>query len=99
MYHQYRPNNLERLYEAQHYTYGYKVQLLLRALGLYMEVRKVAGCAKPQKGSFRPQNRFSPFSAHISMVLPIARQVYIAFGVYGQPHVLTLGYFILLSVY
>ncbi|OEU23360.1 hypothetical protein FRACYDRAFT_233533 [Fragilariopsis cylindrus CCMP1102] len=31
------------------------------------------------------------------MVLPIAHQVYIAFGVYGQPHELTLGYFIPLS--
>ena len=33
MHHQYRPNNLEKLYGAQHYTYGYKVQLLLSALG------------------------------------------------------------------
>ena len=33
MHHQYRPNNLEKLYGAQHYTYGYKVQLLLRAIG------------------------------------------------------------------
>ena len=56
------------------------------------EARKVSGCAKPPKGSFRLQNRFSPFSTHISIVLPIACQVYIAFGVYGQPHVLTLGY-------
>ncbi|OEU07202.1 hypothetical protein FRACYDRAFT_251534 [Fragilariopsis cylindrus CCMP1102] len=32
MHHQYRSNNLERLYGAQHYTYRYKVQLLLRAV-------------------------------------------------------------------
>ena len=44
----------------------------------------VTGCAKTQKGSFRPQNRFSPFSAHISMVLPIARQVQIPFGLYDE---------------
>ena len=42
-------------------------------------------CAEPQKG------HLGPFSAHISMVLPEAYQVFIAFGVYGQPHVLTLG--------
>ena len=78
IHHQYRPNNLERLYGAQHDTYGYKVQLLLRA------VWRLGRCQGPQ-------NRFSPFSAHISMVLPIACQVYIPFGVHGLSHVLTLG--------
>ena len=51
----------------------------------------MSGCAKPPKGSFRPQNRFSPFSTHISMVLPVACQVCIAFDISGRPHVLTLG--------
>ena len=87
MHHQYRPYNLERLYGAQHYTYGYKVQLLPRTLGGFMEVMEVSGCT------------VSLFSAHFSMVLPIACQVFIPFGVYGQPHVLTLGQFIYLSVY
>ena len=96
MHHQYRPNNLERLYGAQQYTYGYKVELLLRAIG---KLGRCQDVLSPQKGQLGPQNRFPPFSAHISMVLPIACQVYIPFGVYGQPHVLTLGQSIFLSVY
>ena len=96
MHHQYTPNNLEKLYGAQHYTYGYKVQLLLRALG---RLGRCQGVLSPKKGHLGPKTGFPPSSAHISMVLPIARQVYIPFGVYGQPHVLTLGQFIFLSVY
>ena len=96
MHHQYRPNNLEKLYGAQHYTYGYKVQLLLRALG---RLGRCQGVLSPKKGRLGPKTGFSPFSTHISMVLPIACQVYIFFGVYGQPHLLTLGQFIFLSVY
>ena len=86
MHHQYRPNNLERLYGAQHYTYGYKVQLLLRAIG---RLGRCQGVLSAQKGHLGPETG-SPFSGHISMVLPIARQVYIPFSVYCQPHVLTL---------
>ena len=37
-----------------------------------MEVGKVSGCAKPQKGSFWPQNKFFHFSTHISMVAHIS---------------------------
>ena len=85
MHHQYRPYNLERLYGTQHYAYyGDKAQLLPRALGRCQIV------CSPQKGHLGPKTG-SPFSAHISMVLLVARQVYIPFGVYGQPHVLTLG--------
>ena len=91
MHNQYRPNNLEGLYGSQQYTYRYKVQLLLRAVG---RLGRCQGVLKPPKGSFRPQYRFSPFGSHISMVLPIACQVYVPFGVYSQPHVLTLGQFI-----
>ena len=87
MHHQYRPNHLERLYGAQHYTYGYKVQLLLRALG---RLGRCQGVLSSQKGHLGPKTG-SPFSTRISMVLPIACQVYIPFGVHGQPHVLTLG--------
>ena len=95
MHHLYRPNNLERLYGAQHDTYGYKVQLLLRAVG---RLGRCQGVLSPKKGHLGPKTG-SPFSAHISMVLPIACQVYIPFGVYGQPYMLTLGPFIFLSVY
>ena len=58
----------------------------------------MSGSAKPQKGHLGPKTG-SPFSTHISMVLPIACQVYIPFGVYDQPHVLTLGQFIFLIVH
>ena len=86
MHHQYRPNNLEILHGAQHFTYGYKVQLLPRAVG---RLGRCQGVLSPQKGHLGHKTG-SPFSAHISMVLSIARQVYIPFGVYyGQPHVLT----------
>ena len=90
MHHQYRPNNLEKLHGAQHYTYGYKVQLLLRAVGRLGRCQDVLS---PKNGHLGPKTG-SPF-AHISMVRPIACH----FGVYGQPHVLTLGQFIFLSVY
>ena len=90
MHHQYRPNNLGRLYVAQHYTYGYKVQLLLRAVG---RLGRCQGVLSPKKGHLGPET-ISPFSDHISMVLHIACQFYTPFGVYGQPHVLTLGQFI-----
>ena len=96
MHHQYRPNNLERLYAAQHYTYGYKVQLLLRALG---RLGRCQGGLSPKKGHLGPKTGFPPLAPHISMVLSIAHQVYIALGVYGQPHLLTLGYSVFLSVY
>ena len=97
MYHQYRPNNLERLYGAQHYTYGYKVQPLLGALE---RLGRCQGVLSPQKGHLGPKTGFRPLApTHISLVLPTARQVYIPFGVYGQLHVLTLGQFIFLSVY
>ena len=95
MQHQYRPNNLERLYGAQHHTYGYKVQLLLRALG---RLGRCQGVLSPKKGHLGPKTG-SPSSAPISMVLPIACQVYIPFVVYGQSNVLTVGQFIFLSVY
>ena len=88
MHHQYRPNNLEKLYESQHYTYGYMVQLFLRAIG---KLGRCRGVLSTQKGHLGPKTGFSPFFAHISMVLPIAPQVYIPFGVYGQSHVLPLG--------
>ncbi|OEU10943.1 hypothetical protein FRACYDRAFT_246818 [Fragilariopsis cylindrus CCMP1102] len=52
MYHQYRPNNLERLYGAQHYTYVYKVQLLLRALG---RLGRCQGVLSPKKGHLGPK--------------------------------------------
>ena len=58
MHNQYRPDNLERLYGTQHYTYGCKVQLLLRAVG---RLGRRQGVLSTQKGSFRPQNRFPPF--------------------------------------
>ena len=86
MHHQYRPNNLEKLHGAQHYTYGYKVQLLLRVVG---RLERCEGVLSPQKGHLGPKTISS-----FSMVLLIACQVYIPFGVYGQSHVLTLGQFI-----
>ena len=55
MHHQYRPNNLERLYGAQHYTYGYKVQLLLRALG---RLGRCQGVLSPKKGHLGPKTGF-----------------------------------------
>ena len=59
MHHQYRPNNLERLYVAQHYTYGYKVQLLLRALG---RLGRYQGVLSPQKGHLGPKTGFPPLA-------------------------------------
>ena len=56
MHHQYTPNNLERLYGAQHHTYGYKVQLLLRALG---RLGRCQGVLSPKKGHL---GRITPFT-------------------------------------
>ena len=80
MHHQYRPNNLEGLYGAHHCTLWIQGTTIARAIG---RLGRCQGVLSPRKGS--------PFSAHISKVLPIARQVYIAFGVYSQPHVPTFG--------
>ena len=59
MHHQNRPNNLERLYGAQHYTYRYKVQLLLRALG---RLGRCQGVLSPKKGHLGPKTGFSPLA-------------------------------------
>ncbi|OEU15937.1 hypothetical protein FRACYDRAFT_240633 [Fragilariopsis cylindrus CCMP1102] len=59
MDHQYRPNNLKRLYGAQHYTYGYKVQLLLRALG---RLGRCQGVQSHKKGHLCPKTGFSPLA-------------------------------------
>ena len=59
MHHQYRPNNLERLYGAQYYTYGYKAQLLLRALG---RLGRCQGVLSPQKGCLGPKSGFPPLA-------------------------------------
>ena len=55
MHHQYRPNNLEGLYGAQHYTYVYKVQLLLRAV---VSLGNCQDVLSPQKGYLGPQTGF-----------------------------------------
>ena len=77
MHHQYRPNTLERLYGAQDDTYGHKVQLLPRAVG---RLGRCQGVLSPQKDHLGPKTGFPPLAPTSA-----------AFGVYGQPHVLTLG--------
>ncbi|OEU18065.1 hypothetical protein FRACYDRAFT_238498 [Fragilariopsis cylindrus CCMP1102] len=59
MHHQYRPNNLEKLYIAQHYTYGYKGQLLLRALG---RLGRCQGVLSHKKGHLGPKTGFPPLA-------------------------------------
>ncbi|OEU06266.1 hypothetical protein FRACYDRAFT_255530 [Fragilariopsis cylindrus CCMP1102] len=55
-----RPNNLEKLYGAQHYIYGYKVQLLLRALG---RLGRCQGVLSPKQGHLGPHTGcITPFT-------------------------------------
>ena len=71
MHHQYKPNNLERLYGAQHYTYGYKVQLLLRAV---VRLGRYQGVLSPQKGHLGPKTGFPPLAptlcAYFGIIYP-----------------------------
>ena len=69
MHHQYRPNNLERLYGAQLYTYGYKVQLLLRALG---RLGRCQGVLSAKKGHLGPKTGFPPLAPTPSWYPPYA---------------------------
>ncbi|OEU08595.1 hypothetical protein FRACYDRAFT_249487 [Fragilariopsis cylindrus CCMP1102] len=59
LHHQYRPNNLKKLYGAQHYTSGYKVQLLLRALG---RLGRCQGVLSHKKGHLGPKTGFPPLA-------------------------------------
>ncbi|OEU05880.1 hypothetical protein FRACYDRAFT_257664 [Fragilariopsis cylindrus CCMP1102] len=59
MHHHCKPNNLERSYGAQHYTYGYKVQLLIRAIG---RLGRCQGMLSPKKGHLGPKTGFLPLA-------------------------------------
>ncbi|OEU05975.1 hypothetical protein FRACYDRAFT_257155 [Fragilariopsis cylindrus CCMP1102] len=72
MHHQYRPNNLERLYGAHHYTYGYKVQLLLRALGRLGRCQSVLS---PKKGHLGPKTVIHDSSKSYGLRLTAAAAV------------------------
>jgi len=71
MHHQYGLNTPNKVYGAQHYTYAYKVQVMLRAV---WRLGRCQGVIIPQKGHLAPKTGFPTLARTSSMIAYIRHQ-------------------------